>query len=408
MGGSMKERAGRLAARYFTLDTLWRVALPLTLLVMMFVRSPNPHDFWWHLRMGEIIVAEGRVPTVDRFSFTRAGVPWVDQNWLMQLAMLGVYRLGGLPLSIAFNALTITAGYTLLLLALARRHGTRPAVVGVFLAALVGSQNWGVRPQAFSFLAFGALIYLLEAHRAGNRRALWWAVPLMALWSNCHGVFLYGLFLLGLYCLFALARAYRAGRLSNLPLELIAVPVLALLSLGLNPLGPRGAWDYLAGFFDPGDVTTTATTEWQPLTIRQPHGVIFLASLAVTGPAVVAIAPTTGRRPLGGTGDFRAALALGPTPPGLVRLRAGADRGRGPGRPLAATIGAGPPGHQRRPAGRAPGRAGLHLARLSGDVHAAGATGPGLAGDAGAGGGRALPHPAPGTRVFADSASPPT
>ena len=36
-------------------------------------------DTGWHVRTGEWIMANGRVPHEDMFSYTRAGQPWFDR-----------------------------------------------------------------------------------------------------------------------------------------------------------------------------------------------------------------------------------------------------------------------------------------------------------------------------------------
>ena len=54
-----------------------QTVLPLVALsVALNTSAITPNDVWWHMRTGGIILAEGHVPGVDRFSFTRAGEPW--------------------------------------------------------------------------------------------------------------------------------------------------------------------------------------------------------------------------------------------------------------------------------------------------------------------------------------------
>ena len=43
-------------------------------------------DLGWHLRTGELILASGKIPTADPYSFTVAGAPWVEHEWLWQVA----------------------------------------------------------------------------------------------------------------------------------------------------------------------------------------------------------------------------------------------------------------------------------------------------------------------------------
>src|ERR1700683_3659091 len=39
-------------------------------------------DLWWHIKVGEGILATHHWPTTDAYSFTVAGQPWVSYEWL--------------------------------------------------------------------------------------------------------------------------------------------------------------------------------------------------------------------------------------------------------------------------------------------------------------------------------------
>ena len=59
-------------------------------------------DFFWHLTTGQLIAETMRVPSVDPFSFTWAGMPWTPHEWLSELLIYwlvdGVGRIGALVL----------------------------------------------------------------------------------------------------------------------------------------------------------------------------------------------------------------------------------------------------------------------------------------------------------------------
>src|SRR5208337_5455598 len=110
-------------------------------LLVMASRNVTDPDVWWHLRTGQIILQTHHVPQVDPYSFTRAGQPWIDHEWLSQVLIYLLYRAGGWgALSIIFGAVAATA----LLLVFARSPG-KPYVAG--LVALVGAfasaPSWG-------------------------------------------------------------------------------------------------------------------------------------------------------------------------------------------------------------------------------------------------------------------------
>ena len=79
----------------------WALSWPLALGLFLFVLLPNSKglladpDSHWHITVGNWILAHGAVPTVDSFSFTFAGQPWIAKEWLSQLFLFGAYSLAG-------------------------------------------------------------------------------------------------------------------------------------------------------------------------------------------------------------------------------------------------------------------------------------------------------------------------
>ena len=183
-------RAGRVAV---SLPQLWAFVSLAGIFVILELSLVRPQDFWWHVRVGQWIVENGRVLNTDIFSFTRAGEPYAYYQiwWLMEVVLYLLLRAGGLPLVIFFHALVITAAYGLLFRVNQRAGGgdLRRAAMATMTAAALGAGNWNVRPQVISILLFALTLYLIERHAAqlpqeesqpGGSRALWWLPPLFA------------------------------------------------------------------------------------------------------------------------------------------------------------------------------------------------------------------------------------
>ena len=68
------------------------VALPV---LATLIGSLATVDLTYLIRAGEEIFATGRIPNVDTWTFTAAGLPWVDQQWGTEVIFATVYRLGG-------------------------------------------------------------------------------------------------------------------------------------------------------------------------------------------------------------------------------------------------------------------------------------------------------------------------
>jgi hypothetical protein len=166
-------------------------------LFVMACRNVSDPDVWWHLRTGQLILQEHHVPRTDPFSFTRAGAPWLDHEWLSQVLIFGLYRLGGWEaLIVAFGAVIATG----LMLVFARSPG-RPYIAGVvtLLAAFASAPSWGVRPQMFTFLLASIFLFLSERSYQ-HPKLLWCLPPLVLFWANLHAGFALGI---GLVILFA-------------------------------------------------------------------------------------------------------------------------------------------------------------------------------------------------------------
>src|SRR5262245_59037806 len=101
------------------LRRLWRAETGVFLCVWIFlllaghrgalVRDPG---IFWHRVVGERILATGEFlrpeMRTDAFSCTRAGQPWIAQQWLAECAMAVLYRIGGLD-SLVLATATILA-----------------------------------------------------------------------------------------------------------------------------------------------------------------------------------------------------------------------------------------------------------------------------------------------------------
>ena len=211
-------------------------------LFAMAARGVADPDIWWHLRTGELIIQNHHVFHSDPYSFTRAGQPWINHEWLSEVLMYGVYRLAGWAgLIVCFAAII---AITLWLVHI--RCPARPYVAGLFTVwgAAASAPIWGVRPQMFTLLL--ASIFLLILERSDQHPSvLWWTPLLTLLWVNLHGGYFVGL---GLMILFL------AGKLLEVAFGFEewphAVPHLRRLALALVaclavvPLNPNGIHMY--------------------------------------------------------------------------------------------------------------------------------------------------------------------
>src|SRR5215471_9660332 len=84
-------------------------------------------DTGWHIRTGEWILANGRVPDKDFFSFTKTGDPWFAWEWLWDVSFAWLYHHGGLATVIVVSMAILSLTFTLLF-RLVRRHCENPFI----------------------------------------------------------------------------------------------------------------------------------------------------------------------------------------------------------------------------------------------------------------------------------------
>ena len=189
-------------------------------------------DLWWHLATGREVAARGGPPLVDVFSFTAAGRPWLNPEWLWDAAAWRLYAAD--PQILAWSNLAV------LFLLFAVVGETCRATSGSRLAAslaVVGAAAsshlfFDIRPHIATLL-FVAVVLLLRDTRA----APWLWPPLVALWANVHGGFVFGIATIGLLVATrAVTSSIAAGRLVVQRREWVAL-ALCLAAWLLNPWG---------------------------------------------------------------------------------------------------------------------------------------------------------------------------
>ncbi|MDX1663796.1 MAG: hypothetical protein R3272_08380 [Candidatus Promineifilaceae bacterium] len=279
------------------------VLLFVMALFAMAVRETVDPDMWWHLRTGELILEQG-IPRADPFSFTVRGTPWVAHEWLSQLLMWLLYRVGGLSALIVASAALITVTFWLVYLTCPGHPYL--AAFGTLLAALASAITWGARPQMFNLLFMALFVLVVErVHRDRlSPRALILLPLLTALWANLHSGYLLGVVLLATYtAAFAVDRLRASPRgEAELATEVsdagrvklfLGVTVASLLAALLNP---NGAQLWLYPFETLGSPAMQAyIQEWQApnfrLPIFWPFATLFL--LGVLGWVFSLRRPTT-------------------------------------------------------------------------------------------------------------------
>jgi hypothetical protein len=333
-------------------STLWRF-LPIALPMVAALLAAMPSvDLTFQLRAGAEMLASGSIPSVDTWTFTAAGTPWLDQQWGSQLVLQLVFGALGWTGLALLRAVLVGLAFGLLLATVRRRAPNLGAIASALLvlaAFLVAIDTLALRAQLFAIVLFSATLFVL-ADRSRHPRAVW-LIPVFALaWANLHGTFLFAPALCGLAWFADLydeaAAGARAGvgtrpgagaaggggagagsggerrRRSGLELHrMLLVGLVATAATLINPFGPA-VWGYVANLTS-NPTIASRVSEWQPPSPLTVPGALTWLSVIAIGALVVLRLRTTWAAAAPASGPKRrgAFRATGSIPwPGLLTL----------------------------------------------------------------------------------------
>lgn len=206
-------------------------------------------DLWWQLRTGEWILQNMEVPHTDDFSYTAAGVPWINIKWGFEVLaalfakMVGVENLYLLQaivnVVILFFMLKISKLFNSFDSWIAVAFTTSLAVIMVGLSAeyrMIG------RPEMFSHLFTLVYIFLLEQWRRNTAsQIIFLLIPLQCLWANTHEAFAIGIVIIVIYTagMMLQKKMFSPSITNNNILKLATVLLLSIVSITINPNGVK-------------------------------------------------------------------------------------------------------------------------------------------------------------------------
>jgi|SRR5215475_8139431 len=240
------------------------------------MRAP---ETYWHLRIGQWIIAHLTVPHGDMFSHTFLGQPWIAKEWLSQVLYAAAYAVGGWNGVVALACAATGAALALLARTLCERLDSVAVLVLVSAALVLAAPHLVARPQVLALPVMVAWVAgLIQANDRAQAPSLA-LLPLMTLWANLHGGFTLGLALIA--PIGAEAVWNSAGPLRrSVGLAWLRFAALALLSACVTPYG---AESILATYriFSPG-AALSAVGGWRAQDFSQlgPFELTLLAGMA--------------------------------------------------------------------------------------------------------------------------------
>lgn len=238
------------------------IGVPLLLGWLLLQRPINDSDIYWQAALGDLALQAGGPITREVLAPTYAGTPAPPLSALGQVILALVRRLGDWRGVQVFDAALCAGGFFFAGLA-ARRRGasTVTTAAALVLAAGIALSFLSLRPQSWSVLGFGLLLWVLTW-----RGRLAWQLAagaaVLVLWQNMHPSVMIAAVYLGARAVPGWLAALRARNLSAIPLPETALAVIAAAAQFATPAG----LDVLAISFANQKMSVfMAATEWLPV-----------------------------------------------------------------------------------------------------------------------------------------------
>ena len=242
-------------------------------------------DLWWHLRNAQYLLTNLHFPNVDTYSFTAAGSPWVNHEWLSELFYYGAFRLWGLRgIFIVFASVLAVLVVAVFRLSLKQAQDPLAAATAAIFGGLLAGVGFTPRTQHFGWLCFLGIYAILLSFRSRRHAPLWLIPVLFCLWINCHASWLIGM---AVYSIFVCVGFVRRdiGRLEAAPWssheakQLVVTGLASVALLFVNPFGYR----LIAYPFDMlfrQKVNVGNVEEWASVNFNDPRGTLVAVVLA--------------------------------------------------------------------------------------------------------------------------------
>jgi hypothetical protein len=314
------------------------IAIFLLTLAAFSPRVLGDGDTFSHVATGEWIVAHGAAPRADPFSLSMAGAPWIAHEWLSEVLLALAFRVGGWSGVALLTGWAAAAAALIVGLSAARELRGAPLVALVAIGLSLVTENLLARPHVLALPIAAAWSAALIAARSRGQAPPLALAPLMTVWANLHGGFIFGLALIAPFALEAMTEAPAGARFTAAR----GWATFALAALAAALINPYGIDALLLPFRLMAVENLSRVSEWRPQDFGHIGG-MELALLTLLGLALT--------RPLR-MAPIRAALLVALVAMALEHARhqvlLGIVAPMLLAQPIAAAFGAAPRGEERR------------------------------------------------------------
>jgi hypothetical protein len=204
--------------------------------------SIGESDIWWHLLNARTLLEQHSFSRVDTHTFTVAGSPWMNFEWLSEVPFYLAFQHAGLQgIVVVYAAAMVMIIAGIYYRSCRAGADCKDAVVATLGAICIGCVSLCPRPVLFGWLCLTGVLLVLDHFRRSGR-GLWLLPPLFLLWINLHGSWIYGIAILILTIASGLVHgewgSVTATRWTSSQLKTLSLALLACIAaLFVNPFG---------------------------------------------------------------------------------------------------------------------------------------------------------------------------
>jgi hypothetical protein len=267
--------------------TSFVAVLTLALVGMQFVFTMlqpdlNDPDIWWHMRNAQFLVQQHHFPRQDMYSFTAAGQPWINTEWLSEIPFYFAYRAFGLS---GLKALTFVLPSLIILLLLylcfQESLNFKASIAVCAFSSFLAKVSYGPRTILFGYILLVLLLIVLQRFRLRGSAPLWLVPLLFCVWANTHGSWAIGLilfFLIGIAGLVggSWARIESTRWTPSQMRQLALTGAASIAALFINPFGWRLVY-YPFDLAFKQKLNIAHVAEWVPVNFQDVRGKFVFA-----------------------------------------------------------------------------------------------------------------------------------
>ncbi len=196
-------------------------------------------DLGRHIKLGEIILNDLKIPKTNTFSYTHPQFPFSNHHWLSEVIYYLIATAFGKSVLLYLKVMLIlTSAYLVIKTAVKKSGSTILSVLSFLMVSPLLLERSDIRPEMFGYLFFSISLSLMFGYPK-NKKFIVLLIPVMIAWINIHITFIFGIFILALFAV-KIAIPKLLSKQKDFDKKSMILVFAAILSAVINPNGIYG------------------------------------------------------------------------------------------------------------------------------------------------------------------------